>query len=281
MYFGIPEGDNPNLYILGVKWDASSSYRKGASRAPQVIREATSSKLYNSFTEDLVDLASTYTYRDLGDIEARDYREIMIRVVESIKKGGRDALYLFLGGDHSITYSTIKALRMHHYPDGFHLLYFDAHPDLYDIYGGDIYSHACVLRRIIEDELVDPGNVTIIGVRAATPEQVEYAIDRGINIVTMKQLEKHFKKLLSSKEQVYISIDLDVLDPAYAPGVGNPEPGGLSTRQLLDFIWNIKGEIVGFDIVEYNPLYDSSNVTAYTAAKLIREVLGLAARRFK
>ena len=271
MLFGIPQSEDANLYVLGIKWDLSSSYRRGSRDAPEAIREATSSLLYNSFSEELKNLKDLWKYRDLGDIEAFSYPEIM-KEVEKIVDISDEGLFLFLGGDHSITYATLRAIAKHH--KNFGLIYFDAHPDMYKSYDGDIYSHACPVRRIVENGIVKGENIIQIGIRAATKEQMEFAEENGIEIITSSEIFKE-KEIEIPFEWAYLSFDMDVLDPAYAPGVGNPEPGGLTTRELVEIIKNLNVGVISFDIVELNPHYDYKGITAFAAAKIIREVLAL------
>jgi len=271
MLFGIPQSEDANLYVLGIKWDLSSSYRRGSRDAPEAIREATSSLLYNSFSEELKNLKDLWKYRDLGDIEAFSYPEIM-KEVEKIVDISDEGLFLFLGGDHSITYATLRAIAKHH--KNFGLIYFDAHPDMYKSYDGDIYSHACPVRRIVENGIVKGENIVQIGIRAATKEQMEFAKENGIEIITSSEIFKE-KEIEIPFEWAYLSFDMDVLDPAYAPGVGNPEPGGLTTRELVEIIKNLNVGVISFDIVELNPHYDYKGITAFAAAKIIREVLAL------
>ncbi len=276
MMFGIPRSEEPNLYLLGIAWDGSSSYRRGAAQGPAAIREATSSKLYNSYTEDLVNLADAWSYMDLGDIAGRTFDEVVGKVERVVGERYRGELFLFLGGDHSITYAAFRALRRVAGRMG--LIYFDAHPDLYPSYDGDPYSHACTLRRLVEEGLVRGEDVVIVGVRAPTPEQARFAEEHGISIIDVVEARRN-PGINVSASPVYLSFDLDVLDPAYAPGVGNPEPGGLSTRELIDTVRSLNVEVAGFDVVELVPSHDPSGVTALAAAKIVREVLGLAARR--
>ena len=276
MMFGIPRSERPNLYILGIAWDGSSTYRRGAAQGPRAVREATSSKLYNSYTEDLVNLAEAWSYMDLGDMAGRSFSEIVGRVEETVKARYRGELFLFLGGDHSITYAAFRALRRVAGRMG--LIYFDAHPDLYPSYEGDPYSHACTLRRLVEEGLVRGEDVVLVGVRAPTPEQVAFAEEHGIRVIDVSEARRN-PDVSAPGSTVYLSFDLDVLDPAHAPGVGNPEPGGLSTRELVDIIKSLDVMIAGFDVVELTPNHDPSGITALAAAKIIRETLGLAAGR--
>ena len=271
MLFGILESEDPELTILGIKWDKSSSYRYGSREAPDAIRKATTSLLYNSFGENLNDLKSFWSYRDLGNIEPESYDSLQKSVEEKVKNNYNGGIFLFLGGDHSITYTTVKAIKNVR-DEEFGLIYFDAHPDLYEDYEGNRYSHACPVRRIVEDELVSGENIIQIGIRAATREQIDFAKKERIKIITASQVFKR-EIIHVPFTNAYISFDMDVLDPAFAPGVGNPEPGGLSTRELVEIINALDVKLISFDIVEVNPHYDHSDITSFAAAKLIKEVL--------
>jgi len=291
-FFGIPiDNKNPNLYVLGIPWDLSSSYRRGAAKAPSFIRKSTSSKIYNIYSEDLINLGEFWRLKDLGDLEVSNktieqvYNDLL-RVIEENYKN--DELFLFMGGDHIITYLCIKAVKKV-IKGKWGLLYFDSHPDLYKEYEGDIYSHACVVRRIVEEKLVSPENIIEVGIRAPTREQIDFAKKHGIKIISTHDLYSLnvkdtlrllIEELNSRVEKVYLSIDLDVLDPSYMPGVGNPEPGGISTRQLIDIFHEISSlNIACFDIVELCPKYDHSGISGFATAKIIREVLGIIAKK--
>ncbi|USS40180.1 agmatinase [Thermococcus aggregans] len=276
MLFGIPPSEKPNLYILGIPWDESSSYRRGCAEGPEVIREATSEKLYNSFNESLVDLAEHWRYKDLGDVKAESFEELVERIDDLVKSHYSGELFLFLGGDHSITYATFRALREAS-KEEFGLIYFDAHPDLYSEYDGNKYSHACTVRRLVEEGFVKGRDVVQIGIRAPTKEQIDFAEEHGIKIISASEVYR-CQEVDVPFEKAYLSFDMDVLDPAFAPGVGNPEPGGLTTRELVEVIKSLKTEVVAFDVVELNPDYDYKGITAFAAAKVIREVLGKAVK---
>ena len=149
-------------------------------------------------------------------------------------------------------------------------MHFDAHPDLYETFDNNPYSHASPFARIMENNLAS--SLTQFGIRTMNDHQKEQATRYSVNIVPINQSSEHVK--LKFSEPVYVSIDLDGLDPAYAPGVSHPEPGGLSTREIINFISNIEGDIIGADIVEYNPYKDINEITAITAAKLLKEIMG-------
>ncbi|MFW9924988.1 MAG: agmatinase [Candidatus Thorarchaeota archaeon] len=279
--------DEANLCTIGLKWDDSASFRKGAKNAPDSIRNATTNLLYNYFTESGTNIKDKWKIFDYGNIElnGRDAEIARNNVYTSVREiYSSQRKYLFLGGDHLITYFTFWSLY-HISGKRLGLLYLDAHPDLYEQYDGNKYSHACVVSRIIQEANIDPKTILEIGIRAHTPEQLSSAHRQGIKIISSKGLHEHGPKKVAeivknefskSLDGIYLSIDMDLLDPAYAPGVSNPEPGGLSTRELIDFIQYLSGlNIIAFDLVEHNPQFDTSNITAYSSAKIIKEVLGI------
>lgn len=241
----------------------------------EAIREATSEELYNSFNETLVNLAEYWRYKDLGDIKVRSFGELVRNMDKIVKRYSNGEFFLFLGGDHSITYATFKNLREISREE-FGLIYFDAHHDLYPEYEGDKYSHACTVRRLVEEELVKGENIVQIGIRAPTKEQIEFANEYGIKVISASEVY-YSSKVKAQFEKAYLSFDIDVLDPAFASGVGNPEPGGLTMRELVEVIKSLNVDAVGFDIVELNPEYDYKGISAFATAKIIREVLGKSA----
>ncbi len=280
--------EEASLGIIGIPWHEFSSFRKCSAQAPDGLRLATSNKLYNPFTETLIDIRDKWKVFDAGNIliESQSpeitYNSIF-RKIKDITTQNSSLKYLFLGGDHLITYFSLKALNeVFHKPVG--ILYLDAHPDLYPEYNGNPYSHACVLQRIIDETAIQPNKIIQIGIRASTPNQQRFCESKNIRSISVANYlsntgqfsKEYFQEAFTDVEGVYLSIDLDVLDPAFAPGVGNPEPGGLSTRNLVNLINQFQGlPLLGFDIVEYCPLFDHSNITAFAAAKCIKEVLGV------
>ncbi len=173
-----------------------------------------------------------------------------------------------LGGDHAVTFPVMRAHARHH--PGFSILHFDAHPDLYDSFEGDPYSHASPFARIMEAGLAT--RLVQVGIRADNAEQRAQARRFGVETVSMNRL--HELPDLLPDGPVYVSIDLDALDPAYAPGVSHHEPGGLSTRDVLRAIQHLRGPVIGGDVVELNPARDINGVTAMVAAKFVRELGG-------
>jgi len=256
--------------LLGVPFDEKSCFLRGAAAGPQAIRLASTGKALNPFTERGIDLESETTMVDLGDVDTSgDVDKTFARIEEAVigileKK----AVPVILGGDHSITFPIIKAFSRF-FPE-LDLLHFDAHPDLYPELYGDRLSHACPFARIMEAGLVR--RLVQVGIRAATSEQREMASKFGVTMIEMKDLETPLQ--LEFSHPLYISFDLDSLDPAFAPGVAHHEPGGLSTRQVIDIIHSLRAEIVGLDVVELNPARDPSGITAAAAVKIIKEVAG-------
>lgn len=258
--------------LLGAPYDASSSYRPGARLGPEAIRRLAGS--LNACTERGLDL-SDLNALDLGDLPLNNrvkqaFGAIHTAVDEQIARG---TVPIVLGGDHSVTIPAFEAALRHH--PNLHLVYFDAHPDLYDAFENDPFSHACVVRRILEMERMDGSRITQVGIRASTPPQRAVAQEAGIHSVPAWEVARFS---FAAQTPVYVSFDVDVLDPAFAPGCGNPVPGGLSTRQVLEALQRVQAPIVGLDIVEVNPLLDAQGITALAAACVVIESLGAMAK---
>ena len=250
------------LIIQGIKYDDKSSFQKGAKLAPSLIREALYEGSYNLCAENGKTIENSF--KDGGDFEVTDYFEIENITAKNLNGFKK---ILTLGGDHSVTYPIIKAINFK-YPK-IDILHIDAHPDLYHEYEGDPYSHACPFARIMEGGLAD--KLVQVGIRTMTNHLKQQAKKFGVEIHEMKSLD--LRNLPEFKNPLYISIDLDGIDPAFAPGVSHHEPGGLSVRQVIDIIQNINTEVIGADIVEYNPNRDFMKMTAYVAAKLMKELI--------
>jgi agmatinase len=175
---------------------------------------------------------------------------------------------LIFGGDHSITFPILQGLHPSH--SDITILHFDAHPDLYDEFKGNRFSHACPFARIMENKLAS--RLIQVGIRTLNVHQREQAQRFGVEVHEMRNWKGPEQLKLSGP--LYISIDIDALDPAFAPGVSHLEPGGMSVRQVLDVIHSIKVPIIGADIVEYNPSRDIHGMTAMVAIKLYKELCG-------
>ena len=253
--------------LIGFRYDENSSFIRGAADAPPLIREAFHSEGSTLWSESGINLGQTDTFFDAGDIFPEKTNDMMTTIESSITNLLSDDLCpVSLGGDHSITYPIIRALSKRH--PGLTILHFDAHPDLYDDFQGNRYSHASPFARIMEEGLVK--RLVQVGVRALNQHQREQATRFGVEMHEMKDWRDDLA--LTFATPVYISVDIDGLDPAYAPGVSHPEPGGLSTRQVINLIHQVDQRIVGADIVEFNPRMDVNNLTAVVCAKILKEL---------
>ncbi len=256
--------------LLGLPYDASSSFLRGTAGAPPLIRQALHSPAGNSWTETAVDLDAEGALADAGDVplgaspaEARAKIEESVRTL--LESGARPIL---LGGDHSITYPVIRAVRWFH--PRLSVLHFDAHPDLYPEFAGDRYSHACPFARVMEEGLAD--QLVQVGIRATTAVQRAQAERYGVEVIDMDAWMSGRRPAV--RHPVYVSIDVDGFDPAFAPGVGHREPGGLTVREVLTVLHVLSVPIVGADVVEFNPAQDATGVTASVCAKLVKELAG-------
>jgi len=254
--------------LVGVPFDANSSYLRGAAGAPAVIRSAFHSSSSNYWSELGVDLGAEAIYEDAGDLQfGQDaFAQIESRVGQLVDRGLRP---LSLGGDHSITFPLVRAVSKR-VPD-LTILHFDAHPDLYDDFENNRHSHASPFARIMEEKLAK--RLLQVGIRTLNRHQREQAERFGVEIIEMRNVPALEK--MKVQGPVYISFDMDVLDPAFAPGISHREPGGMSVREAITHLHAIKGHVVGADLVEFNPAQDVSNVTAMVAAKLVKELLGI------
>jgi agmatinase len=259
--------------ILGIPLDVNSSYLRGPAGAPAKIRQALRSDASNKWSELGVDVGAAGAFTDAGDLRLHDSREkvsddfveIERAVGELLEKAEQPVL---LGGDHSITYPILQAFAKR-YPE-VTIVHFDAHPDLYDEFEGSRVSHACPFARIMEEHLAK--RLVQIGIRTLNRHQREQAEKFGVEMVQMRELPAY--ELMAVHGPVYISFDMDVLDPAFAPGISHREPGGMTVREAIAHLHAIEGTIVGADIVEYNPEQDVAGMTAVVAAKILKEILG-------
>jgi arginase len=252
--------------LIGVPYDAASSYLRGAADAPPLIRRALASPSSNSWSESLRDIGAPGALGDVGDLDLSgdDPRQAIERGVGAVIE--KHGLPLSLGGDHSITYPLLRAVRRVH--PQLTVLHIDAHGDLYDEFEGDRYSHACPFARAMEEGLAD--RLVQVGIRTLNEHQRAQADRFGVEVIDMRAWASGLRPEVSGP--VYVSLDLDALDPAFAPGVSHWEPGGLDVREVVSLVQGLGGRLVGADVVEYNPQRDPSGVTAYVAAKLVKEL---------
>jgi agmatinase len=255
------------VVVLGIPSDVNSSFQRGACDAPVRMRHILLSGSTNYCSEDGTDLEAEPRFLDIGDLELGPVASFHTQVEGAITKLlDRGAFALSLGGDHAITTPVLRPYSKKY--NNLNILHLDAHPDLYDEYGGSRSSHACTFARVMEEKLAK--RLVQVGIRAGTPHQSEQAKRFGVETIDAHVWQPQLT--LDFDGPVYISLDMDVLDPGYAPGVSHPEPGGLSTRDVLQLIQTLKAPVVGADIVELNPGRDSSDITAMAAVKFMKEI---------
>ena len=250
------------IQLQGILYDEKSSFLQGPAQAPPLIREAYHSNAFNYFAEDGTEIQPQILL-DRGDFEISEYFDI-----EKVSSSHltQKLPMITLGGDHSITYPILKAFNQVYGP--LEILHIDAHADLYDSFEGDKFSHACPFARIMEEKLAS--RLVQVGIRTFSSHQREQAEKFGVEVIEMK--DDSLEKLPVMNGPVYLSVDTDALDPAFAPGVSHHEPGGFSSREVIEIIQNISAPLVGADIVEYNPIRDINGVTAAVCGKFLREI---------
>lgn len=267
------KGERARYSIIGVPYDFTSTYRPGSRFGPNAIREA-SLNLEAYSLRKAFDVESV-SIEDLGDLnvltDASATTELLRKIVIEIVAEGK--FPIILGGEHIITYGSARAFSKTA------ILSFDAHLDLRDEYLGNKFSHASFMHRLCE--VFGPEKIFEVGPRALSPEELTFAKENKIQFLTTREVEHlgidrvtdKLQQWVSQFESLYVTVDMDILDPAYAPGVGNPVPEGLSPTKLLDLLQGICGpKLVGFDVVEISPVYDSG-ITALQAANIIYNVL--------
>jgi agmatinase len=273
--------EDANICIMGIPFDGAVSCGKGAAQAPEMIRSL--SRYWSPYTER-GNLITNMVY-DAGDVQTELNWESYYEKVEkeALKLLDSGKFCLFLGGDHSTTIPVHKAFFQKFKGKKIGVIHFDSHSDIFDVYDGHKWSHACTQMRAIE-QLDEPSDVAFVGIRAWGKEEVEYFqnhpeiflkkawdVSQEGHQSIAKQLIEKFK----SYDIVFLSVDIDVLDPAFAPGTGTPEPGGLTTRELMEMLTEITKElpIGAMDIVEVSPPLDSkNNITSWAALKLMYEI---------
>jgi arginase len=263
----------PELRLIGAPTDRQSSFPRGAALAPPLIRAALHSDHGNMTAESGIELGVDLRLGDAGDLPLTEGEGDDALIEAAVAEAAADgAVPLVLGGDHSITVPVLEALAAAH--GAIDILHFDAHPDLYDDFEGNPRSHASPFARIMERNLAR--RLVQVGIRTLNRHCREQAERFGVEIVEMRYFAPD--AVPQPTGPLYISIDMDGFDPAYAPGVSHHEPGGLSVRDVLAVLDRVRAPIVGADIVEYNPARDLNGVTAVLAAKLIREIAALCHR---
>ncbi len=268
--------------ILGIPFDGATSFRKGAASAPQKIRSL--APHVDRVTEDGV-LLDGLSVRDYGDVAhdldwARYFASVQHHALATLQH----PFALFLGGDHSVTIPLHAAFKQH-LDDTFGVIQLDSHTDLMPVYEGHKWSHACTARRALDDLQVNPAHYAFVGIRSWVADELDYVAahpklgiysarsiyQRGIETIAQEVVTQ-----MQGVAHIYLTLDIDCLDPAYAPGTGTPEAGGLTTRELLEFLRIIFAALPvrAMDIVEVAPPLDYSDITSIAALKVIYEVFG-------
>lgn len=263
------------IALIGAPTDVNSSFMRGPAKAPAVIRDMLNSEKGNAATElggsldDEIELIA-YGDLDLGQEDNEtDDAAIEAAVTDAL---GRGEIPLVLGGDHSITFPILRAIAARYGP--VEILHIDAHPDLYDELDGNRRSHASPFARIMEAGHAK--RLVQVGIRTLNPHQREQATRFGVEIVAMRDFV--VDRVPAMGGPLYLSIDIDGIDPGEAPGVSHHEPGGLRVREVIDLLARVEAPIVGIDVVEFNPDRDVMEMTASVAAKLVKEAAALATR---
>ena len=284
----LPAADSPDgldVALLGIPYDGGVSYRPGARFGPRAVREQSS--LIRSWHPVLkVHPFERLRVADCGDVDVAPnsiettYAAITARI-DAVTAAG--AAPICVGGDHSITLGILRSLAGRHGPLG--LVHFDAHPDTWDQYFGSKFFHGTPFRRAVEERLIDPRRMIQVGIRGPLygPEDFAFHDEHGIEVVRIEAVKEQglapvaerFARLRGGP--VYCSFDIDAVDPAFAPGTGTPEVGGLTSYEALALVRALAGlELVGADVVEVSPPYDGpGQVTALLAANLLFELVCL------
>lgn len=262
----------PAIHLMGLPTDQNSSFERGAALAPAAIREALWSDRGNLSTGSGLEIGADIDLVDRGDLPLsdNDVADDDAKITQAIADVmALDAVPLALGGDHAVTFPLIASVAAKH--GAVSILHFDAHPDLYADFEGNPRSHASPFARIMEAGHAK--RLVQVGIRTLTHHCREQAERFGVEILPMSGFAPEQVPVLEGP--LYVSIDLDGIDPSEAPGVAHPEPGGLTVREVLATLARQKAHIVGADIVELNPNRDVNGVTAILAAKLVRELSAL------
>ncbi|HET7337962.1 MAG TPA: arginase family protein [Candidatus Dormibacteraeota bacterium] len=276
---GLVDGDSPDVVVAGIAYDGSAVYRKGAALAPQRIRQL--SAAMPPVTEE-GHLLAGLRVEDIGDLTAgTDIEAGWMDPTKRLAAVPPEAFLTVLGGDHCTDIVTLAA-QMRRHP-GLHVLWLDAHPDLCDFSRGGHWTCGCALRRALEASGIEPSRVVIAGGRDFDPEELVFVRENEMLLVTAAEIARDgagaarriAERLAGHK--VHISFDIDVLDPAFAPGTEIPSAGGLSSRQALELMRGATASstLVGFDVVEVSPAFDTADITTLAALKMIFEVWGI------
>jgi agmatinase len=273
--------EKADFSVIGIPYDGAACARRGAAQAPDRIRFW--SGHLTPFSEDRTRLKGIHI-ADLGDFQIGDQTQDFERISERVAT--LPNIPIILGGDHSITIPVFQGQVRRYKGQRLGVLWLDAHPDLCDVFTGSKLSHACVLRRGLEFG-IRPEEVCLVGLRSWEDQEIDLIENSGLNVYTAAEVAEHGMKSiaasvrskLSDCDAVHISLDIDCLDPAYAPGTGIPEAGGLTSRDVITLIKAMQGlPLAGLDLVEVSPPIDPSESTVFAALRFIMEFIAVYAR---
>lgn len=285
------EFEDADIVILGIPFDSAVSNRKGTAEAPDRIREL--SRILPAVTEEGLLFKNLKVYDNENVEITLDWEKYFNKVEETATKLLESGKFcIFIGGDHAVTIPLEAAFAKVHKDEKIGIIHFDSHPDIIDSYDGHPWSHACTQRRALELDVIKPEGLTFIGLRSFMEEELEYLKKHPeITIINAREIYRKgiayvletVKEKYRDYTKIYMTLDIDVLDPAFAPGTGTPEAGGLSTRELMELVREmvLTLPIAAFDIVEVSPPLDSSDITSWAALKIIYEVFGVVYRKSK
>jgi guanidinobutyrase len=306
-FLGVPACDleRPDTYadadvvILGAPIDSGTSHRSGTKFGPQAIRggDYLPHDGQRPHLALRIDALKELNVRDAGDLlmpggDLVASLEVLARATEKLSREGK--IPVVLGGDHSIASADVMGIARHRGMGKISMLHFDAHADTGDMQFGALVGHGTPMRRLIESGAVRGDRFLQVGLRGywPEPETLDWMRDQGMRSYEMTEIgergmkavmDESFAQLTDECDGVFLSVDIDVVDPGMAPGTGTPEPGGMTSRELLDAVRRVCYElpIVGIDIVEVSPPYDSADITAILANRVVLEALSAIAKRKK
>lgn len=271
-----------DIVVFGIAFDKAASVRSGTEDGPKAIRNLTYS--ITPTTEDFESF-ETLKVKDLGDFKGDDqvalFKEVEDKVAMLVKE---KKFFTMLGGDHSVTIPVVRGINREIEED-FGIIHIDAHFDLNDTLGGNNLSHGCPARRASElDKVKGSENIFFIGIRSIEMDEIEFMKNNTVNVISARRFSEmkleevmaEIKSKLGNKKHIYLTLDIDCLDPAYAAGTGTPQFGGLYSRELLNLLREISKEfpLIGFDVVEVAPNLDPALTSVYAARKIITEMWG-------
>lgn len=273
--------DEADVIVGGIPFDEGVSFRSGASEAPRALRAITYTICP---TTEEFELFEDLKVLDLGDMGGPSRDEIFSKVEDVTARAvASGKLFTFIGGDHSVTIPVLRGIDRA-LDESFGIVHIDAHFDLCDEMDGDPLSHGSTERRALELENV-PGTEALffVGIRSAETQEVEFMKQNPVNVITARELGRigvaktleKVREKMSGFNKIYVTLDIDCLDPAYAPGTGTPKFGGMTARELLDFLYGLfELPVIGFDVVEVAPRLDESQIAVFAARRIITECWG-------